>query len=142
MSCLFQIRGKKSVACILVQIIKNDKSWLHNSMLLLASIGSRKGPSTTWLHVSKGPMVAELVECWTFDWRVAGLKSGLESPCLTIYIFSAPYSVPVSCKRTKPRMRSNHLTVPAGLLNIFLKGKVCCLDLLWLEVVSRTNAHV
>ena len=35
------------------------------------------------------------VKQWTCDWKVAGSNPGLEGPCRTISIFSAPCAVPV-----------------------------------------------
>ena len=48
-----------------------------------------------------GAPVAQWVERWACDWKVAGSNPGLEGPCGTIYIFSAPYAVPVFRKRHK-----------------------------------------
>ena len=57
-----------------------------------------------------GVPVAQLVERWTFDWKVAGLNPGLEGPCGTIPIFSAPCAVPFFWKRHKTE-------APSQLLN-------------------------
>ena len=47
-------------------------------------------------------VVAQSVERWTCYRKVAGSKPGLEShPGVTIFIFSAPYAVPVFQKRHK-----------------------------------------
>ena len=42
-----------------------------------------------------GAPVAQLVERWTCNWKVAVTNSGLEGPCGTISIFFAPYADPV-----------------------------------------------
>ena len=46
-----------------------------------------------------GALVAQSVERWTCDWKVAGSNSRLEGPCGTVSIFSAPCAVPVFQKR-------------------------------------------
>ena len=60
--------------------------------------------------------VAQLIERWICDWKVAGLNSGLEDPCGTIAIF--PYSLFLLLylsfgRDRQPRHRVNRLTVPA-----------------------------
>ena len=40
-------------------------------------------------------MVAQLVERWTCDWKIAGSNMTLEGPCRAISIISAPFDVPV-----------------------------------------------
>ena len=42
----------------------------------------------------QGTWVAQLVEHWTCDWKVAGSNSGLIGPCGAISIFSAFCVVP------------------------------------------------
>ena len=53
-----------------------------------------------------GAPVAQSVERWTCDWKVAGSNPGLEGPCGIISIFSAPSVVPVFRKRHKTEVTS------------------------------------
>ena len=53
-----------------------------------------------------GSPVAQSVECWTRDWKVAGSNPGLEGTCGAISIFSAH-------KTEAPSQSPN----AAGLLN-------------------------
>ena len=50
---------------------------------------------------ARGALVAQSVERWTCDWKVAGSNPGLEGLCGTISIFSAPCTAPVFWKRHK-----------------------------------------
>ena len=63
-----------------------------------------------------GTPVAQSVERWTCDWKVAGSNLGLEGPCGTISICSAPYAVPVFWKRHKTEAPSQSPN-GAGTLN-------------------------
>ena len=63
-----------------------------------------------------GASVAQSVERWTCDWKVACLKPGLEGPCGTISIFSTPYTGPVLQNRHKTEV-SSQLANGAGSLN-------------------------
>ena len=60
-------------------------------------------------EVARGTLVAQLVERWTCNWKVAVSNSGLEVPCGTISIFFAPYAVPVFQKRHKTETLSQSL---------------------------------
>ena len=66
-------------------------------------------------HV-RGAPIAQSVEHLTCDWKVSGSDLGLEGPCGTISIFSAPCAVPVFRKRHKPEAL-NQWPYGAGLLN-------------------------
>ena len=63
-----------------------------------------------------GAPVAQSVERWTCDWKVAGSNPGLEGPCETISIFSAPCANSVFRVRHKTEA-SSQLPNGAGLLN-------------------------
>ena len=64
----------------------------------------------------RGAPVAQSVERWTYDWKVAGSNLGLGGPCWTIFIFSAPCAVPVFQKRHKTEIPSQS-PIGAGSLN-------------------------
>ena len=63
-----------------------------------------------------GAPVAQSVERWTCDWKVGGWNPGLEGPCGTISIFSAPCTAPVFRKRHKTEVPSQSPN-GAGSLN-------------------------
>ena len=65
---------------------------------------------------ARGAPLAQSVERWTCDWKVAGLNPGLEGPRGTISIASAPCAVPVFRKRHKTEAQSQS-PVGAGSLN-------------------------
>ena len=65
---------------------------------------------------TRGAPVAQSVERWICDWKVSGSNPGLEGPCGTISIVSAPYAVPVFRKRHKTEAPSQSPN-GAGSLN-------------------------
>ena len=64
----------------------------------------------------RGAPVAQTVERWTCDWKVAGSNPGLEGPCGAISILSALCAVPVFRKRHKTEAPSQSPN-GAGSLN-------------------------
>ena len=68
------------------------------------------------LNIIWGAPVAQSVERWTCDWKVAGSNPGLEGPCGAISIFSAPCTIPVFRKRHKTEAPSQSPN-GAGSLN-------------------------
>ena len=67
-------------------------------------------------YIPRGAPVAQSVERWTCDWKVAGSNLGMKGPYGTISIFSAPYAVPVFRKRHKTKAPSQSPN-GAGSLN-------------------------